>query len=191
MRGVIWLNAHLGLRPIEWHGATLDGDELQVRCAKVTNGRGLAPMRTLDLTSVTATNPRFVQHVGYLLQAFHRGAAEAGDAATLWQRLRSRIARACRRAEIRRVAPYTTRHIALATAKQTLSIEEVAAIARHKTTRTTVTRYARRSTGLALHISQIRPDAELVRRVVRSAKERRAVVNQLQAPSPGMAMRPW
>lgn len=189
--GYLWLNAHLGLRPIEWHGATLDGNELRIRCAKVTNGRGLAVTRTLDLTAVTATNPNFARHVGFLLQAFHRRAAEAGDAATLWQRLRSRIARACRRANIRRIAPYTTRHIALATAKQNLSTEEVAAIAGHKTTQTAVTRYARRSTGLALHLGQVRPDAELVRRVVRSPKALRTITIEPRVPTPQPRMAPW
>lgn len=187
----LWLNAHVGLRPVEWLGAELAGSNLHVRCAKNTNGRGLADVRPLDLKSAELVSPGFIASVGRLLEDLQRATAHAGGHDILWQRLRTRIARACRRAKIRRIAPYTTRHVGLATAKQTLSIEEVAAIAGHKTTRTTVSRYARRSTGLALHLGQVRPDPELVRRVIRSAKETRKVANELVAQPPSPKMTPW
>jgi integrase len=184
--GVVWANAHLGLRPVEWHGSVLIDTDLHVRCAKTTNGRGIASIRPIDLTPIEDAIPGFIAAVEALLEAIHRAVRQAGSRDAFWQRLRSRVARACKRLRIPRIAPYTTRHIGLATAKQVMPIEQVAALAGHKTTRTTTERYARRSVGLARYLVSPRPDADLVRRVVIApeAPQARAMSSDLRRVFP-------
>ena len=49
LAGVVAFGALIGVRPIEWKDAQLDGETLFVRCAKHTNGRGLDEVREIEL----------------------------------------------------------------------------------------------------------------------------------------------
>ncbi|MFY0734509.1 hypothetical protein [Aurantimonas coralicida] len=148
-------NIRIGLRPIEWQSVTLRGKVLVVRCAKFTNDRGIAEFRGLDLKPVIVPPERgdFVRTVQRLLNRLVLAEKAAGGWPTLWSRIASRIARACRVLAIKRIALYTTRHIALATAKQIMVPVEVAALAGHASDRTAMTHYARHRTGFAAHIN--------------------------------------
>lgn len=152
-------NIRIGLRPIEWQSVILKEKVLVVRCAKFTNDRGIAEFRGLDLEPVTVTPERrnFVRTVQRLSRRLGTAAEAAGGWPKLWSRIASRIARACRVLAIRRIALYTTRHIALATAKQIMVSVEVAALAGHASDRTAMTHYARRRTGFAAHITCASP----------------------------------
>jgi hypothetical protein len=146
-----------------------------VRCAKFTNGRGIAAYRALDLEPVMDERRDFLIEVDRLRSGLRAAAETAGDWATLWSRLASRIARACRSISIRRIALYTTRHIALATAKEIMVPAAVAALAGHASDRTAGTHYARSRTGFASHLKCATPTKELldlVRQPPRAVRQR-------------------
>lgn len=168
-------NIRIGLRPVEWQSVTLLGHILVVRCAKFTNGRGIAEYRALDLAPVIEGWCDFADVVACLQSGLRREAKAAGNWATLWSRLASRIARACRSISIRRIALYTTRHIALATAKEIMVPAAVAALAGHASDRTAGTHYARSRTGFASHLKCATPTKELldlVRQPPRAVQQR-------------------
>jgi tRNA A37 N6-isopentenylltransferase MiaA len=85
----------------------------------------------------------------------------------------SRIARACRRIRIKRVAPYSTRHVGMATAKTWISPEHVAASAGHKTTATATAHYARRQAAWRKISRFVHPMPEEFNRVIRPLKANR------------------
>ncbi|SKA22264.1 hypothetical protein SAMN05428963_108188 [Consotaella salsifontis] len=166
-------NLPLGLRPVEYQDACSDGRTLKVINAKATNGRSFGMTRDIDLAPVTDQNPSFPAFLLRFLQRLREAAAEAGGWARLWSRIAARIARACKRCAIRRVSLYSTRHAALATAKQLLSMEEVAALAGHKTTRTATVHYAKRRSGLSARLRCGAPTPETTSQVKPSRKAER------------------
>ena len=90
-------------------------------------------------------------------------------------KLLDEIARACKRIRIKRLAPYSTRHVGMATAKIWMSPAEVAASSGHKTTATATKHYARRQTGWRNKRQRvIHPMPEAVAQVSRSLKANRA-----------------
>lgn len=164
------VNVHLALRPCEYERACLRGTVLAVPNAKATNGRALGDTRVLDISGIAERRPSFPAALRCLLLALKVRAQAVGGYKTLLSRLAARIARACERIGIGRVALYTTRHVALATAKQVMSPEEVATLAGHKTTATAATHYARRRSGLSHKFPTARPDPAAVRNVISSPK---------------------
>ena len=158
----LYCNVRLGLRPIEWQSAVVAGSTLEVLCAKNTNGRAVAEYRPLELDAVFEERPDFLRTLEQFIQNLHGLARAAGSWATLWSRLASRIARACRSLSVKRIALYTGRHIAIATAKQIMTPIAVAAFAGHASARTAGTHYARHGTGFAAHITCARPAIELL-----------------------------
>jgi hypothetical protein len=161
-------NVRLFLRPGEWRTAIIQGNILIVRNAKATNGRGLGSHRRLDLKDY---GPHGMNDLSKLLEILQKRAQTAESFLRLWGKLASRIARACKEIGIRRVAPYTTRHIGMANAKSWMSPEEVAATAGHKTTATATAHYAKRRTGWrSKPTGVVRPMAEDVAKVIRSRK---------------------
>lgn len=118
--------AHSGLRPIEVIGARLEGTVLWLKNAKVKPGLGM--MRQMDVKGLpddvlTAVRlmislvPDFASRAQY--KAWAKDLAEA-------------LARACKRAGIRRLSLYSFRHVALATWKKAgMSAPEIAALAGH------------------------------------------------------------
>ncbi len=167
------INLSLSLRPSEYTGAVLEGSALKVRNGKATNGRGHSAIKSITVPSATADHPDFPPVLRTFLKHLDTHRVMAGSEKRLWSRLASRLGRACQRLSIRRVSPYTTRHVALATAKQQMSPEEVAALAGHRTTATAVTHYARRRSGLAQAIVCARPDPAAVEKVISSPKSTR------------------
>ena len=161
-------NVRLFLRPSEWGKAILDGTVLIVRNGKATNGRALGSHRRLDLTDYGA---RGLNDLSELLTVLQRRAQTAESFHRLWGKLASRIARACKEIGIKRVAPYSTRHIGMANAKSWMSPEEVAAAAGHKTTATASSHYAkRRSAWRNKPLGVARPLAEDVAKVIGSRR---------------------
>lgn len=161
-------NVRLFLRPSEWRTAILQGNILVVRNGKATNGRALGFHRRLDLTDY---GPEGVNDLSKLLAVLQKQAQTAEGFRRLWGRLASRIARACKEIGIKRLAPYTTRHIGMANAKSWMSPEEVAATAGHKTTATASSHYAKRRTAWRSKPSGVaRPLPEDVAKVIGSRK---------------------
>ncbi|WP_028153646.1 hypothetical protein, partial [Bradyrhizobium japonicum] len=161
-------NVVLFLRPIEWQTAIVEDGVLVVKNAKATNGRSIGNERRRDLGDY---GERGVTDLCDLLATMHARAKETGSP---WARLASRIARACKQIGIRRVSPYTTRHLGMANAKSWMSPAEVAASAGHKTTATSVSHYAKRRSGWGRGIKRVaRPSAEDVEKVIRSPKSSR------------------
>lgn len=164
-------NVLLFLRPVEWQTAGLENGFLVIQNAKATNGRAIGRERRRDLSDYGDDG---VANLRALLVTLNTRAAAAGGYSRLWARLASRIARACEEVEIKRVAPYTTRHVGMANAKSWMSPEEVAASAGHKTTATSTSHYAKRRTGWGHKAKRVaRPSAEDVEKVIRSPKASR------------------
>ena len=167
-------NVRIALRPVEWQSATLDGALLSVECAKFTNCRGIDSIRGLDLHAILVERPDFLDSVERLVLALHKALEDAGSWATVWSRLASRIARACRLLSISRMALYTPRHVGLATAKQTMSPVEVAALAGHASDRTAQWHYAHSRTGFSSSIAVAVPHPallNLVRQPLRTERQ--------------------
>lgn len=122
----VLIASHSGLRPIELIGAQLVGTFLVLQNAK--RRKGSLPTRSLDLKDLPTdvriavglmltTMPQFRSRAHY--KAWAKDVAEA-------------LARACKRAETRRLSLYSFRHVALATWKKAgLSGPEIAALAGH------------------------------------------------------------
>lgn len=166
-------NVHLFMRPGEWLGATIQDNILIIRNGKATNGRALGSHRQLDLRDYGADG---IVNLSALLATLKKRAKDAQSFRKLWAKLASRIARACRDIRIKRVAPYSTRHVGMATAKTWMSPEQVAASAGHKTTATATAHYARRQTGWRNKGSRlVHPMPEEVNRVIRPLKANRTM----------------
>ncbi|WGS18634.1 MULTISPECIES: hypothetical protein [unclassified Bradyrhizobium] len=164
-------NVRLFLRPSEWRTAIIQGNTLIIRNGKATNGRALGTHRQLDLKDYGGKG---VSDLSKLLVFLRKRAQGAESFRHLWGSLASRIARACKEIGIKRVSPYSTRHIGMANAKSWMSPEEVAATAGHKTTATATAHYAKRRTGWRTKpLGVARPMAEDVAKVIRSPKVRR------------------
>jgi len=147
-RLVAWLvffGVELGLRPVEYFHASLEGATLRVRCAKNTNGRGVAGFRTIDMSS---WSPRKLQAFRDFLTRLQAETRKAGDFKRMHQRLAKCLERACKSIKIRKIALYTLRHQAISTAKKNnVKPAEIAAFAGHRSTRTATTSYAKRRAG--------------------------------------------
>jgi hypothetical protein len=161
-------NVRLFLRKVEWQTAAVQNGFLVVQNAKATNGRSLGPQRRRDLSDYGLAG---VSDLHNLLTTLTELAGTPKGFKNLWGRLASRLARVCKLVRIKRVAPYTTRHIGMANAKSWMSPAEVAASAGHKSTATATSHYAKRRTGWGADVERVaRPSAEDVEKVIRSPK---------------------
>ena len=151
----------LGLRPIEYAQAIVRDQVLHVRCAKATNGRGVAVHRTIDLSSLPQ---REILALELFLAFFRRLLSDAGTWSRLHASLSKALTRACDTLRIARVSLYTLRHQTLATAKRSMTPQEVAALAGHKTTKTARQHYARRWSGWKRPL-RVCPTPDMVERV--------------------------
>jgi hypothetical protein len=165
-------NVILFMRPGEWLWATIRGNVLTIKNGKATNGRALGTHRQLDLRDYGESG---VGDLSDLLASLKSRAKDAESFRRLWAKLASRIARACKRIRIKRLAPYSTRHVGMATAKTWMSPAEVAASAGHKTTATATSHYARRQTGWRnKRLRVAHPMPEAVAQVIQPLKANRA-----------------
>jgi integrase len=175
--GLIKFGPIFGLRPSEWLTAKLRGDKLFVECAKHTNGRGLDDLRVIHITAMQPPMRAAFQH---FIEAYQRTAREASSIDAFQERLTKTLQRACVKMKIPVVSFYTLRHQAIATAKVTMSLEEVAALAGHRTTRMASRSYAKRRSGWR-RSSPILPSTECIRKVKISERtyfERAVLPNQ-------------
>jgi hypothetical protein len=101
----------LFMRPSEWLWANLEGNALTIRNGKSTNGRALGKHRQLNLRDYGEAG---VRDLSDLLAELKSQAQDADDFRKLWAKLASRIARACESIHIKRLAPYSTRHVGMA-----------------------------------------------------------------------------
>ena len=142
----LWLMAGLatGLRPCEWQNAksSADGTTLTVQNAKATNGRATGESRTVpvhpgDLPVIRAhiESLQEFQARGIQFSAIQKGASQAirRACAVLWP------------GDVKRAyALYSARHQFSANVKAIASVEEVAALLGHRSTRTARRHYAKR-----------------------------------------------
>jgi hypothetical protein len=161
----------LFLRKVEWQTAAIQNGFLVIQNAKATNGRSFGPERRRDLSNYGSDGMTDLRE---LLPILTKLASSLGGFKKLWERLASRLARVCNQVGIKRVAPYTTRHVGMANAKSWMSPTEVAASAGHKSTATATSHYAKRRTGWGANAERVaRPSPEDVERVIRSPKSSR------------------
>jgi integrase len=150
-RAALWLMAALttGLRPCEWHGASLsaDGAILTACNAKATNGRGTGPSRTVPV------HPDDVPVVRAHLESLHEMRSRGFSFAQIHNRCGEALRRACQslwgKDPSRRYALYSARHQFAANAKATKSQEEVAELLGHRSVRTARRHYAPRRSARA------------------------------------------
>ncbi len=164
-------NVRLFLRPSEWETAIIEQGFLVVKNGKHTNGRGLGTHRRLDLIEYGAAGLR---DLSSLLRAVKERTRKSKSFRHVWGSLASRINRTCEAIGIKRVAPYSSRHAGMATARRWMTAQEVAAAAGHKTTATATKHYAKRRTGWPVRPRGfIRPSTEDVLKVICSPKASR------------------
>ncbi|MBB4053969.1 integrase [Devosia subaequoris] len=133
----------LGLRPSEHSEARRNGSVLIVYSRKITNGRGLGPLRELDLGNVSEDE---LYSIDKLIAAFAKAGCE--ELELVIDRLGARLRRACRRVGVKPFALYTTRHQAIANMKAAgETTTEIAAMAGHKSQQTASKYYAKRRSG--------------------------------------------
>lgn len=149
---------HAGFRPIELIGAELDGAILALPNAK--RGKSQAARRQQDLGSLHAdVRIGLVLLIGLIDHDMSRRRFK------MWEKcLAEQIRRACKRIGIRVLAPYSFRHIAIATwSKAGLSPSEIARLCGHVSIRTAHTHYARAKVGherKAIARAVLSPDLE-------------------------------
>lgn len=162
IRSFLGFGIVLFLRPSEYLQACIKGSILYVKNSKSTNGRGNGEYRARNLA------PLGEALIGKL-DLFLRNLRKAVDAAGGWRvlhgRLAARLARVCRKLNIRRVSLYTLRHVGMATAKLHLEAREVAAAAGHASVETATSHYAKRRTGWRRFQVVCRPTRDSVERV--------------------------
>jgi hypothetical protein len=164
-------NVRLFLRKVEWQTADVQSGFLVIQNAKATNGRTFGPERRRDLSNYGSDG---ITDLRDLLATLTDLASTAEEFKKLWGRLASRLARVCKQVGVKRVAPYTTRHVGMANAKSWMSPAEVAASAGHKTTATATSHYARRRTGWGANVERVAaPSPADVEKVIGSPKSTR------------------
>lgn len=107
-------NVRLFLRKVEWHTAVVQNGFLVVQKAKATNGRSLGPQRRRDLSDYGSDG---MSDLRDLLTTLTELAGTSEGFKKLWGRLASRLARVCNKVGVKRIAPYTIRHVGMANAK--------------------------------------------------------------------------
>lgn len=140
-----WLivGAHFGWRPFEaLRGMSIENEALVIACAKTTNGRGIGEMRKVQIK-----NDRVRQELEKFIKELNALTSRVDDLSTIHNRFAKALAAACDACKIKRISLYTLRHQALATAKVTMSPEEVAALAGHGSVNTAAAHYGRRRSG--------------------------------------------
>lgn len=162
-------------RPSEWATARIEGSYLLFENAKNTNGRSHGRERSLSISGLDLPSQGLLAQ---FLRDMTAHATSEGSHAKLMTLLAARLARHSKQAGITRVAPYTLRHLGMATAKRFLQIEEVAAAAGHGSSRTASEHYAKRRYGRISPTFVPRPAAEDVARVRRTAKAFKVTANQ-------------
>lgn len=170
-------NVRLFLRLVEFQSAEIKDGFLVVQNAKATNDRSFGPTRHRDLSAYGADRIEDLREL--LIDLKRRVAKEPGQPADafkrLWNRLSSRLGRACAKLRIKqRLSFYSTRHMGMANAKSWMSNVEVAAAAGHKTTATASIHYARRRSGWGAKVEQVaKPSTADVQSVISSSRESR------------------
>jgi hypothetical protein len=154
-----------GVRPSEWADARLEGNTLLVPCGKRSNFRGVAEMRPLLLVRWKKGHKR---DLARFLAEYRRALRDAGRV-RFHERLAAALARACDEANVPRIALYTLRHQAIATAKRFMTADEVAAYAGQVSAKT-AQRYAHKRGGWRRR-PNVRPASELIERIRRRKRE--------------------
>lgn len=167
-----WLRASVitGLRPVEWRNAILfqhNGQPaLKIQNAKITNGRGHGPTRTLLLQDLSEEDLKAIKsHLNNIrtfvgmdeYEYFYRGCAIA-------------LYKACRRCwpkRKRHITLYSTRHQFSANAKSSgFSRTEIAAMMGHAVDITATIHYGRKQAGNEeLNVTPLEEEVSRIRRI--------------------------
>ena len=154
---------HSGFRPVELMEAELVGTTLILPNAKRRDGQ--ADSRAQNLGDLDGD---VLIGLGLLISLIDAGMSRRQFRA--WEKcIAEQMRRACERIEIRPLAPYSFRHIAIATwARAGLSPQEIARLCGHTSIRTAHTHYARAAAG---HKRKAVARAELVPEVERDLED--------------------
>lgn len=139
-------------RPVEWAGARLDEQRLELtfQNAKHSNGRAHSQSRSFNVDRLSDGDR---ENLRLLLEALDTERVRRGSIAALNKAIASAITRACRRCKLRLIAPTSLRHSGMASAKLVNSIRIVAYMAGHASGVTAGRHYAKARQGLKLKIS--------------------------------------
>lgn len=176
-RHMLWLNTELGLRPIEWSTARLEGTTLVVTNAKATNARANGEVRHLDLSDLKPSLATMVKELLAMIEAALETSAWVEIAAGirhLFSWASAKAAKAVPSLRGAKISPYTTRHIAAARAKVAMDEASVAALLGHNSTRTAQSHYARPRTARGWALTRVGVDPSHVKTVRRTYRARGA-----------------
>jgi hypothetical protein len=157
------LNVFFGLRPGEWRTAYLRGNTLYWTAEKTTNGRGNVDNPYVDIQR----SQLGIESLRSFLDFLKPYRDNEQEWLRLFERLRSRIAYACEKEKVARIAPYTTRDLFIAS--QLLNGTdpiEVAAKANHKSVRSHRRHYASKRSGYKMSYNPTTVDRKLVANII-------------------------
>nr|WP_305910468.1 hypothetical protein [Methylomarinum sp. Ch1-1]MDP4523219.1 hypothetical protein [Methylomarinum sp. Ch1-1] len=143
---ITWLSAGLlvGLRPIEWKDARLDGTRLIIRNAKATNSRACGEYRVLDLKHFDQINFSMIQEMLSIIENVNN----FDSFYKICSNHLYRINKAIWSGKKRRITLYSPRHQFAANAKSSgLSKVEIAALMGHASDQTAGFHYGRKASG--------------------------------------------
>ena len=170
----IWIAGYLqvasrtGWRPGEVVEMRLEGNMLRAPAEKNTNERGLRDICEIALDQYP---PHLILKLGRWIADTEHWADECGGRSKLRDRVRARVARACKELKIKRISLYTLRHLAIACMKASgLSREEIAVIINHASDRTASEKYGKARTGIRRAKKIFRFDRNLIGLVRKKAR---------------------
>lgn len=156
---VLFFAPRLGYRLGELQHAQIEGDDLVIRQAKLSETRAIFPTRQVSLTHLSE---RQREAIPVLLDLLRRAISKYGSYRHWHKAAAELLARVCEKQEVARVSFYAFRHIAIGVwAAAGLSPWQIAALAGHASTRTRRRHYGGGASGWEQD-STLVPDPERV-----------------------------
>lgn len=142
---VLYFAPRVGCRLCEWIDASIEGEDLVVRQAKLSERRAGFPTRRVPLTHMSASQR---EAIPVLLDLLALAVAKAGSYRKWHRAAAELLARSCKKEQVERVSFYAFRHIAIGVwAAAGLSPWQIAALAGHASIRTRQRHYNRGAAG--------------------------------------------
>lgn len=143
--GYLSVAVRIGWRPGEILALSLDGKWLRAPAEKNTNERGLCPTCEVGLHKYPDW---IIEKLEAWISETGRLTNEHGGTYNFYHLFKQRLYRACDDLKIRRISPYTLRHVAIAGFKKSgFTRQEIAVIVNHASDRTATERYGKCRTG--------------------------------------------
>ncbi|MCO5092745.1 hypothetical protein [Bosea sp. (in: a-proteobacteria)] len=178
---LLFFAPRIGCRLCEWRHALIEGGDLVIRQAKLSDTRAIFPTRRVPLVHLSE---RQREAVPVLLDLLRRAISKHGSYHRWHRAAAELLARMCENTEIARVSFYAFRHIAIGVwTAAGLSPWQIAALAGHASTRTRRRHYGGGASGWEQDATPI-PDAERVEALELRAASREPSGDRTIDPDP-------